>query len=283
MSNTYISIPIQQTQVTDDLREKYIHNSPYPHIAIDNFLNAEIIEKVLADFPAVHDQGWIHYLHFNERKHGLNKKDLLPDSAKSLISELNSPDFIAFLEKITGIPNLKADDSMEGGGLHQSVRGGFLNIHADFTVHPHKKHWQRRVNILIYLNKDWKEDYGGHLELWSRDMKRCEEKVLPIFNRCVIFNTDADSFHGHPEPLNCPADMTRKSVALYYFTEEKEIAIKHATNYKPRPGERFKGIFIYLDKKMIATYSFLKGVLGLDDSFASNFLNKITKVFKLKK
>ena len=120
MSNTYISIPIQQTQVTDDLREKYIHNSPYPHIAIDNFLNAEIIEKVLADFPAVHDQGWIHYLHFNERKHGLNKKDLLPDSAKSLISELNSPDFIAFLEKISGIPNLKADDSMEGSA-HRAV------------------------------------------------------------------------------------------------------------------------------------------------------------------
>jgi Rps23 Pro-64 3,4-dihydroxylase Tpa1-like proline 4-hydroxylase len=282
MSQNYFSLPIDDMQTTNELRQRYMNNSPYPHIAIDNFLKQEIIEEVHRDFPAVHDEGWIHYLHYNEKKHGLNKMELLPASARSLIHELNTPAFISFLEKITGINNLKADESMEGGGLHQTVKGGFLNIHADFTVHPHKKNWQRRVNILIYMNKDWKDEYGGHLELWSRDMKRCEEKVLPVFNRCVIFNTDADSFHGHPEPLTCPQEMTRKSVALYYFTEEKEIAIKHATNYKPRPGERFKGVLIYLDKKVLSSYSYIKGLLGLDDSFASNFLNSFTKLFKKK-
>jgi Rps23 Pro-64 3,4-dihydroxylase Tpa1-like proline 4-hydroxylase len=103
---------------------------------------------------------------------------------------LNSPPFVDFLEKLTGIDDLLVDESMEGGGLHQSLRGGFLNIHADFTVHPHYRRW-RRVNLLLYLNAEWPEEYGGELELWSTDMKRREEKVAPIGNRVVIFNTDA--------------------------------------------------------------------------------------------
>ena len=85
---------------------------------------------------------------------------------------------------------------LEGGGIHQSTRGGFLNIHADFTVHPHQKNWQRRVNVLVYLNNDWHEEWGGKLELWDRKMKACEESVLPVYNRCVIFNTDAEIYGG---------------------------------------------------------------------------------------
>jgi len=251
----------------------YQNGQPYPNIYFDNFLEQWAAEKALAEFPNVQDAGWIHYVHVNEKKHGLNKMDLLPPFVKQVINELNSPEFVAYISKLTGIPNLKADDMLEGGGLHQSKQGGYLNIHADFTVHPHKRKWQRRVNILVYLNKDWLPEYRGDLELWDRQMKGCVTKIAPIFDRCAIFNTDADSYHGLPDPIQCPEGMTRKSIALYYFTEEAEEPTLRSTNYKARPDDGFKAVFIYLDKKAIAIYTFVKRTFGLNDDFVSKVLN----------
>ena len=225
------------------------------------------------DFPPIKDEGWIHYVHFNEKKGGLNKRDLIPASLRAIIDELNSPRFVTFLSNMTGIEGLMADTAMEGGGLHQIERGGFLNIHADFTAHLHHRMWRRRVNVLLYLNSDWKEEYGGHLELWTKDMKRAFEKVLPVFNRCVIFDTNTDSFHGHPHPLACPEGTTRKSIALYYFTEEKQSPVKVATNYQARPDDDgLKAMLIFLDKKVLSLYNHVKGALGINDDFVSRVL-----------
>lgn len=246
---------------------------PYPHIVIDHFLENWAAKKALEVFPKVQDDGWIHYLHVNEKKHGLNKMELLPPFIQEVIKELNSPDFVQLVSELTGIEGLIADEDLEGGGLHQSSRGGFLNIHADFTVHPHKRNWRRRVNLLIYFNENWQEEYNGHLELWSRDMANCEKRIAPLFNRCVIFNTDEDSYHGLPDPIQCPENDTRKSLALYYFTEEKELPKKRATNYRARPEDGWRSILIWLDKKLIASYNVIKGVLGINDDFVSKVLN----------
>ena len=226
-------------------------------------------------FPPVKDNGWIHYVHFNEKKHGLNKISLLPKNTQRVIATFNSDRFIAWLEELTGIHGLQKDDMLEGGGLHQSLNGGFLNIHADFTSHPHKRHWRRRVNLLIYLNPNWKESYGGFLELWSRDMKTRVHNIMPAFNRAVIFNTDKNSYHGLPDPIKCPEDETRKSIALYYFTEEEKF-IKQSTDYQARPSDGMKSILIYLDKKALELYSRIKGLLGINDDFISNILNRFS-------
>jgi Rps23 Pro-64 3,4-dihydroxylase Tpa1-like proline 4-hydroxylase len=253
--------------------DQYQQAHPYPFGVFDNFLEIDAAREAMNAFPGVQDQGWIHYVHVNEKKHGLNKMDLIPEPIQQVIKALNSDEFVHILSNLTGIPGLIADNSLEGGGLHQSKRGGFLNIHADFTVHPHKRNWRRRVNVLIYLNENWLPEYEGNLELWTRDMKACAQKVLPIFNRCAIFNTDEDSFHGLPEPIKCPEDMTRKSIALYYFTEETAAPRKRATNYRARPNDGFKSVFIYLDKQMVSWYNTLKGWLGIDDKLVSKVLN----------
>ena len=259
-----------------ELNQSYQNVLPYPHIVLDNFLTAESINKALAEFPCINDSSWINYLHINERKHGLNNTAAFPISIQSIINELNSKSFVSFLSQITGIENLIPDTTLEGGGLHQSQLGGFLNIHADFTAHPHHKNWRRRVNLIIYLNPDWNDSYFGHLELWSKDMKQCIQKIAPLFNRCVIFNTDADSFHGHPDKLNCPAQMTRKSIALYYYTEEKNKILNRSTNYKPRPGDGIKGIWIYMDKLALSIYIIIKSKFGLSDDFASRVLKLLS-------
>ena len=166
---------------------------------------------------------------------------------------------------------MQKDDHLEGGGIHQSDKGGFLNIHADFTVHPHHRNWQRRINVLVYLNKSWQEEWGGKLELWDKQMKACEKKILPIFNRCVIFNTDADSYHGHPEPMTCPEDSFRRSIALYYYTVEAN-PLRRSTFYKVRPGEENKKFMVSLDNTMLAVYTKIKGWLGSNDKIVSTVL-----------
>ncbi|MDQ3844069.1 MAG: 2OG-Fe(II) oxygenase, partial [Bacteroidota bacterium] len=248
----------------NELETAYQSAQPYPHIQIDNFLEEEAAIRAMNEFPGVTDEGWIHYVHVNEKKHGLNKMDRLPPFIRQVIEQLNTPEFCEFLSELTGIPNLLPDEMLEGGGLHQSGRGGFLNIHADFTVHPHKRHWRRRVNLLVYLNQDWKPEYRGELELWEKDMSRCVQSILPVFNRAVIFNTDEDSYHGLPDPIQCPEDMTRKSIALYYFTEERNVLPKkRSTNYRARPKDGLKSVLIWLDKEMVAAYSNIKSLLGI--------------------
>lgn len=254
-------------------KKRYHQHPPYPHISLENFLESWAAEKALDEFPRVQDDGWIHYVHVNEKKHGLNKLDLLPPFIQEVIKALNTPDFCAYLSEMTGIPNLLPDDTFEGGGLHQSMRGGFLNIHADFTVHPHKRNWRRRVNLLVYLNKDWKPEYGGDLELWDRKMTACVQKIAPLYNRAVIFNTDEDSYHGLPDPLMCPEGDSRKSIALYYFTEEAKAPRLRTTNYQARPSDGARAILIWLDKKMIAVYTTVKRTLGINDDFVSKVLN----------
>ncbi|MHA7057578.1 2OG-Fe(II) oxygenase [Aquimarina sp. M1] len=259
--------------------QKYQRAQPYPHIVYDDFLDKNAAEKALLVFPKIKDDGWIHYVHVNEKKHGLNKLDLIPTFIREkIIKELNSTHFVSYLEKLTGIKNLIPDATIEGGGIHQSENGGYLNIHADFTVHPHKKTWRRRVNVLIYLNKDWQHSYGGALELWEKDMSKCVVKIEPVFNRMVIFNTEEDSYHGFPDPMQCPDDITRKSIALYYFTEEKKGSFnRRSTNYRARPDDGFKAVYIWMDKKMIAIYTWLKGTLGINDDFISKMLNLFQK------
>lgn len=271
-------LDLQKWETTfKEAAEQYASAHPYPHIQFEEFLEEWAAHQAMNAFPAVKDDGWIHYVHVNEKKHGLNKVDLLPPFIKRVIDLLNTDEFVNALSELTGIPGLKADPSLEGGGLHQTETGGFLNIHADFTVHPHKRNWRRRVNLLLYLNENWEPEYKGDLELWTRDMKSCAKKISPIFNRCVVFNTDEDSYHGLPDPIQCPPDQTRKSIALYYFTEEDATPKKRATNYRARPDDGFKKVWIYLDKQLIAVYNALKGYLGINDDFVSRILNMFNR------
>ena len=261
----------------DELSKRYQGANPYPHIVLENFLDPGTLNQCIKEFNHLNESdGWINYKHYNEDKRGLNKIDLLPETIKGTINELNSPEFLQWLSAITGIKNLQKDDGLEGGGIHQSTRGGYLNIHADFTVHPHHRNWQRRVNVLVYLNPEWKEEWGGKLELWDTQMKACEAKILPIFNRCVIFNTDADSYHGHPEPMTCPDGVYRRSIALYYYTVE-ENPYRRATYYQARPGEGSKKILVRLDNALVSLYTNIKGRLGANDKVISGLLKFFSK------
>lgn len=261
-------------QTLAGLRDQYVSATPFPHVVLDDFLEPESLARASGEFGRIDSAGWISYVHYNERKFSNPNVVTWGPALRSIAQTLNSPRFVAMLGDLTGIDGLIADDGMEGGGLHQSLRGGFLNVHADFTVHPLHPNWRRRVNLLLYFNEDWSPAYGGALELWSTDMRQRISAIEPRGNRVVIFNTDADSFHGHPDPLECPADESRKSLALYYFTAEARPVIR-STEYRARPGEGIKGIPIYFDKHALRIYDRTKRRLGISDMQIDRFLRRL--------
>jgi 2OG-Fe(II) oxygenase superfamily len=208
---------------------------------------------------------------------GMPKRELFPPALGAVTDELNSPEFARWVSELTGIPNLMADPTLEGGGLHQSGPGGYLNVHTDFSKHHLHTHWRRRVNLILYLNPEWDENWGGSIELWEKSagkMTRCGAKYAPLLNHALIFTTDQRSLHGFPDPLACPQGESRKSLALYYYTlDAREGFSGHSTDYFARPQDGWgKAAMIWLDKKAVDLYSRAKARFGFSDELASKLL-----------
>jgi hypothetical protein len=223
-------------QLAISAKHTYLNGKPYPHIVFDNFFNPTLLDMVLSEFPKPGEICWQNFNSEQEIKLASSAEETFGPATRLFMYHLNSITFLNFLSNITGILNLIPDPSFEGGGLHQIMRGGKLGVHADFNKHR-KYHLDRRLNLLLYLNKDWQEEYGGNLELWDRGMTACQARVLPVFNRVMIFGTTDYTFHGHPDSLACPEGMTRKSLALYYFTNGRpaeEVSGEHSTMFRER-------------------------------------------------
>lgn len=225
----------QMAEKGSELREQYLSASPFPHIVIDDFISPNVLEKCLEEFPQAPDPESITFDRDQERfKTGFHP-DYMSPSVRSLFYSFNSRPFLKFLENLTGIKGLIPDPYYLGGGFHEIKQGGHLSVHADFNHHT-RLDLERRINVLIYLNRDWSEDYGGQIELWDRKMKNRVVSKTPDFNRCVIFNTDSDSYHGNPNPINHPENKSRRSIALYYYTATWDNQRReHTTQFKARP------------------------------------------------
>jgi hypothetical protein len=238
----FLPLSRMRQAVTEGARASYLSAKPFPHIVFDDFLDPALLQLVLAEFPNPGQIRWQQFDNAREIKLASAAEATFGTVTRLLLYHLNSITFLEFLSEITGIENLIPDPSFEGGGLHQIVRGGKLGIHADFNKHRAFR-LDRRLNLLLYLNEGWREEFGGHLELWDRTMSHCQSKVLPLFNRVMIFGTTDFTYHGHPDPLQCPEGMTRKSLALYYFSNGRpaeEISGEHSTLFQPRRAGDFR-------------------------------------------
>ena len=235
-------LPLSRMQeIGETAHSTYLSAKPFPHVVLDDFFDPALVDQVLGEFPAPGAIRWQKFDNGQEIKLASSKDASFGPLTRLFMYHLNSITFLEFLSKVTGISNLIPDPGFEGGGLHQIVRGGKLGVHADFNKHRDFA-LDRRLNVILYLNKDWREDYGGHLQLWNREVTRCEAKVLPICNRMLIFGTTDFTFHGHPDPLTCPEGMTRKSLALYYFSNgrpKEEITGEHSTLFRARDTNDF--------------------------------------------
>jgi hypothetical protein len=222
------------------LYNAYVNANPFPHIALDHFLPEPLVAEILKNFPYETVDSEVN---FEMGYAGQHKRQIPPLNCNSfnrnLFAFFNSEPVLRFLEALTGIKKLIPDPYFAGGGYHETTKGGLLGIHADFRINK-ELNLNRRINIIIYLNEQWSEEWGGALELWDKSMESAQSKIYPILNRSVIFNTDQDSFHGHPDPLTCPESTSRKSIALYYYTASENVLMEtpaHDTMYKARPND----------------------------------------------
>jgi hypothetical protein len=209
--------------------------APFPHVVADGFITAETLRIVNAEWPT---EGWKDHHHAHSAKRGNPSWEQFGATAYGLLKMLNCGPLLDSLKELFGMPDLSADGSLAGGGLHETLCGGFLDIHADFNKHPDTGLY-RRANLLLFLNPEWQWEWGGHLELWDREKTGCQVKIAPVGGRCVIFETAPDSFHGHPSKLACPPGVSRRSIALYYYSTEpgRQIAKEHSTLYLGEEAE----------------------------------------------
>ena len=226
------------------VREQYRNARPFPFVKIDNFLDAAAAREIAASYPSFDNaaQQGITFKTVNERrKVQVTDAKLFPEPVSRLNDLLASKQFLADLSYITGIKSLLADDELVGGGMHITGPGGRLDVHLDFNyIEDRRLH--RRLNLLLYLNPTWDDDWGGHIQLWDTDVKVCHHDYAPVFNRCVVFETSDVSYHG-VTPVTKDAPFPRQSFATYYYTKEAPAhwkGVSHSTIFKARPGEHMR-------------------------------------------
>ena len=223
-----------------DYHEKnfIINENPYQHLHLNNFLPGNLINNVAKEFNIPRNLKKNDVM-FQKTKQAFNILEEFPENIKELVHYLHSEEFINILERKFKLNGLVSDPIMQGGGMHQSGTGGFLKIHSDF-IYLRKRKLKRRINLLLYLNDTWDENWKGALELWDQKMENNFLKIYPKINNCVMFRTDLESNHGFPDPLECPSDVFRKSLAIYYYTEDKELFTSrkyYFARWKKRPNQ----------------------------------------------
>jgi Rps23 Pro-64 3,4-dihydroxylase Tpa1-like proline 4-hydroxylase len=213
---------------SDRLREVFATNSPFPHVVVDNLFPPQLISNLVSEFPTPSDQSWdrsvVEGIQVKLRSNWTTEDDISPITAE-VVNFFNSGSFMKSLSTITGVQKLISDPYFTGGGRNCILPGGVLDVHADGNWHD-AMGVHRRLNAILYLNENWKEEWGGHFELWDRNLTGCVKAVSPLANRLLIFETHDFTYHGHPNPLACPEGENRKSLIFYYYTAE------------PRPSEQ---------------------------------------------
>jgi hypothetical protein len=217
---------------------------------------------------------WKAYHHVNERKAVASVLTSFGPATQAVIRSLQDEAFRSALGALVGVDDLLTDPLLDGSGLHTTEDGGFLNVHADHLSHTTRRTWSRRVNLLLFLNRGWQAAWGGQLELWSADMRRCVQRIEPGFNRCVIFPVSPTTYHGVVR-VRCPSGRLRKSIAVYYFRDEGRACRLRPTRYVARPSDSIlQRLAIRADRWAIAAYSLCKRYTPIDDALVSRLLRR---------
>lgn len=220
----------QSENALESLARQYASASPFPHVVTDDFLEEEFALQLAHHFPTPHDDpkmSWYLYNNPIECKFACNNQSELPSPLTALFSLYQSEEFLNLISSISGISNLEQDPYLHGAGAHYHPKGGKLDMHLDYSIHPLSGK-ERRVNLILYMNKEWKDSWGGHIDFYSADedgnMKACVTRTAPLFNRAVLFRTSDISWHGPPDTINCPLGEGRKSLAVYYVSPPRQDA-----------------------------------------------------------
>lgn len=228
---------------TEELRDRFLGARPFRYLVIDDFLVGTVVDSMVREFPHPQQKDMINEYGDPSLKHTVTNVRGIGGVYLEIDDMVASTEFGALLEKITGIRDLIYDPSYYGGGTHNNLSGQGMDPHVDFNLLdiPQLGTFHRRINAILYLNNDWREEYGGNLDLHSNPWEPTTDKIIrvvPIKNRLVIFETNEVSWHGFlPVKSGIPHGVSRKSFAIYMYTKERpkeEVRPRHGTFYVPR-------------------------------------------------
>jgi len=264
--NEAVGVAEDLHQLARDNRGRYQTASPWPHVVLDDLFHPALIaaaerEELEPSLKLQVERSYRKVKAESPEPHG-------PAAAK-ILDSIGSAPFVSFLEDLTGVSGLIPDPTHYWAGLHVNPPGAFQAIHRDFRVHPITGLFHR-VNILIYLNSDWKSEYGGELELWKPDRSACELQVAPVAGKSVIFEAGPNAIHGIPDPIRCPPGRARLSLAaIYYTVDPPPNDYKESKLFRPkRPQDPwFMGFGTFNDgvnlvRRIIERRSAAKGASG---------------------
>jgi Rps23 Pro-64 3,4-dihydroxylase Tpa1-like proline 4-hydroxylase len=226
------------THNTQSLHETFVNAKPFEHVVIPNFFEESFANAVFAEFPNPHESclNWKHYDNPIEQKYSLNEFDGLPAVQKAF-QILQDNALLSLVRSITGIDSLDNDPHLHGAGLHAYPHQGKLDMHLDYSIHPITGK-ERRVNLIIYMNRNWKDQYGGGLQLMDASFTKSTDVIMPAWNTAVLFRTSDMSYHGIPIPIQCPTGEYRRSLAIYYVSPPREGATKrYKAEFFPLPNQ----------------------------------------------
>ena len=258
------------------LRPEWEQATPFAHVVIDDFLPPDQAERAAEAFDRTVD-GWIFHNHYNERKYCHSKKQHMDAALLELFADLESPQWLRFLEDLTGIKRLLADETLDGSsGLHKSLPGCYLNVHRESVGHNLHADWKRQINLLLYLNRDWQAEWDGELQMIDHKSMTCTKEITPYFNRLVLFHTNPIAFHGNPKKLKCPEGVVRKSLASYYFTQEKKrVGIKPVL-YRAQPTDSAgRRALIAVNNMALRVYFPLRKYTPINDELVEKVMRKV--------
>lgn len=217
------------------LRNDFDNAQPYKHLVLNNFFNEDVATQLFEKFPSIENLN-VKRKSLNEDKsedYHFERWDPIFSDVRAAVS---SPEWYAIMDKLTGLSGLRTTQDSLGSGVHQGKNGSFVDVHVDVNMNTEAGLW-RRVNLLIYLNKNWKPEYGGDLEIWDKEMTKCHHKVMPGFNTAVLFYTDDNSPHGVTK-LNVPEGESRKSFYTYYYTKPDADTVYRDSKFLSRPDDK---------------------------------------------
>lgn len=250
-----------------DLWRDAYHRSEAPHAIIDGLLDDAAVTRLGLDedLRAVLGSPRLgRYDYVNQSTESTVGVDELPRSVRAIVDALHAPRFVAWLGALTGVAGLLPDPALANGGVFVLRPGGFMNLHHDDTIHPYRRTWRRRINLVLYLNRGWRDEFAGHLELRSRDGARLLRRVTPAYNRCFISTIDRNT-HGMPDPVRCPEDDARKSLSLWYYTDEGHEVRFDPVAWKPRATDSLpRRAAVIAEDRLYWLYHAVKWRLGIE-------------------
>ena len=209
------------------LNNRFVGTPPFPMIVLDNFLPEDFASSMATECESIPLQHWTEFTRKGSFMRECKRLEHAP-IALDFVNQMHSSLGMEWMTSITGIKDLIPDPYLTGAGYSRSFRGDSLQLHSDFNWNDQIK-VHRMLSFIIYLNPNWQEEWGGALEFTDFNKEKVIQSVPPLFNRAIIWRYHKRGFHGYPNPLTCPENMSRNTFRLFYYYSDA----KHKDDDRP--------------------------------------------------